>query len=86
MRSAHSPPSPHCNTPCTRRTPCSPQDFNFRELFVPEGNWLHEAFAVEDRYFGGEKVPISAFTRSTVDGRDYYHYQDQLQALSDALA
>lgn len=22
------------------------QDFNFREMFVPEGNWLHEAFQV----------------------------------------
>ncbi|KAG2500556.1 hypothetical protein HYH03_001327 [Edaphochlamys debaryana] len=62
-------------------------DFNFRELFVPEGNWLHSAFAVEDRYFGGEKVPVAAYTRNTTDGRSYFYYQDQLAALSvDLLA
>ncbi|KXZ49350.1 hypothetical protein GPECTOR_22g944 [Gonium pectorale] len=61
-------------------------DFNFRELFVPEGNWLHEAFQVEDRYFGGEKVPVSAFTREPRDGRDYFYHQDQLQALSTQFA
>ncbi|KAG2500557.1 hypothetical protein HYH03_001328 [Edaphochlamys debaryana] len=62
-------------------------DFNFRELFVPEGNWLHSAFAVEDRYFGGEKVPVAAYTRNTTDGRSYFYFQDQLAALSvDLLA
>ncbi|GLC70304.1 hypothetical protein PLESTF_000957100 [Pleodorina starrii] len=60
-------------------------DFNFRELFVPKGNWLHKAFQVEDRHFGGEKVPVAAYTRGTVDGRDYFHYQDQLAALSEAF-
>ncbi|KAG2425628.1 hypothetical protein HYH02_015000 [Chlamydomonas schloesseri] len=61
------------------------QDFNFREMFVPEGNWLHEAFQVEDRYFGGEKVPVAAYTRLPNDGRDYFYYQDQLAALGQKL-
>eukprot|EP00198_Chlamydomonas_reinhardtii_P012461 XP_001701798.1 sterol sensing 5-transmembrane protein [Chlamydomonas reinhardtii] len=61
------------------------QDFNFREMFVPEGNWLHEAFQVEDRYFGGEKVPVAAYTREPVDGRDYFYYQDQLAELSKSF-
>ncbi|PNH10676.1 Protein patched 2 [Tetrabaena socialis] len=70
-------------------------DFNFRgargrrdgvELFVPKGNWLHKAYAVEDRYFGGEKVPVAVYTRGTVDGRDYFYYQDQLAALGAGFA
>ncbi|GIL56519.1 hypothetical protein Vafri_11858 [Volvox africanus] len=60
-------------------------DFNFRELFVPQGNWLHKAFQVEDRYFGGEKVPVAVYTRTTRDGRDYFYYQDQLLRISEAF-
>ncbi len=52
---------------------------------MPQGNWLHKAFKVEERYFGGEKVPVAAYTRETRDGRDYFYYQDQLKALSEAL-
>ncbi|GLI67802.1 hypothetical protein VaNZ11_012090 [Volvox africanus] len=60
-------------------------DFNFRELFVPHGNWLHKAFQVEDQYFGGEKVPVAVYTRATRDGRDYFYYQDQLLQISEAF-
>ncbi|GIL93418.1 hypothetical protein Vretimale_6063 [Volvox reticuliferus] len=60
-------------------------DFNFRELFVPQSNWLHKAFQVEDKYFGGEKVPVAVYTRATRDGRDYFYYQDQLLRVSEAF-
>lgn len=79
--------------PALADRPCSAQQsslahrtiLNAPQMFVPKGNWLFEAYQVEDRYFGGEKVPMAAYTREAKDGRDYFFYQDELAAIGRGL-
>ena len=54
-------------------------------LLLLQGNWLFNAFKVEERYFGGEKSPATIYTKQALDGRDYFYYQDQLAAIKPAF-
>lgn len=60
-------------------------DFRYREWFTPDGSWLKDAFDVESRYFFGNQMPFSVFTKEPVDGGSYFDHLDELQALGPAL-
>eukprot|EP01026_Neomeris_dumetosa_P062917 TRINITY_DN5965_c0_g1_i1.p1 TRINITY_DN5965_c0_g1~~TRINITY_DN5965_c0_g1_i1.p1 ORF type:complete len:894 (+),score=109.62 TRINITY_DN5965_c0_g1_i1:70-2751(+) len=56
-------------------------DFQFRDWFVPDGNWLKDAFNVEDKYFSGDSTRFYVYTKEG----NYFQNQDQLTRLADAL-
>eukprot|EP00803_Ostreobium_quekettii_P005975 evm.model.scf_1009.2 EVM.evm.TU.scf_1009.2 scf_1009:10842-19479(+) len=61
-------------------------DFQITTWFVPKGSWLNDAFAIEDKYFGGVKINFHVYTKEPEDGSNYFDHQDELEALGKAMA
>ncbi|CAD7697418.1 unnamed protein product [Ostreobium quekettii] len=60
-------------------------DFRYTAWFVPKDSWLNDAFAVEDKYFGGTKINFYVFTKEPLDGGTYFDHLDELEALGEAM-
>ncbi|GMH38046.1 hypothetical protein BSKO_05930 [Bryopsis sp. KO-2023] len=60
-------------------------DFRYRDWFTPEGSWLKESFLVESKYYAGNQVSFSIYTKEPVDGVSYFDHQNELLALGEAL-
>ena len=59
-------------------------DFNYIDMFTPDGSPLKAAFDLESEYFYGDQVFFSVFTKEATEG-DYFYHQHELVALESAI-
>lgn len=60
-------------------------DFRYLAWFTPKDSWLHDSIQVEQKYFQGEQLGFSVYTKEPTDGRDYFYHQDELLELSSVV-
>jgi len=59
-------------------------NFNYTDWFTPDDSPLKTAFELEDRYFYGDQLFYSVYTKEAAGG-DYFFHQDELVNLRVAL-